>query len=196
MIFLSVLINCMYKKLFIVIGVFFSVLAYSQTQSIAVQAVSFVQVPVISVTELNRLLSPQTSGCVASTDPTAPIVEGAISSSQVCVGASTNEIVRTFKVVYEHFGRQYAVELPENPGPYIQLQVAPSALQNSSAPEGMYVEGALPAVVAHKILTTTVLTYPYVYYSGVTYRPMPIFVGASYRFGGGYLFGRGRGRRH
>jgi len=130
------------------------------------------------------------------TDPYAPVVEGAISPSQSCDFVNTAEIVRVFKAVYEYSGRQYSVELPENPRPYIQLQVVPSALQNSSAPEGMYVEGALPAVIAHNILTTTVLTYPYVYYLGVTYRSMPIFVGASYRFGGGYLFGRGRGRWH
>ena len=180
------------KKLFIGIGVCFSFLANSQTQSIPVQTVLIVQVPVLSVTELSKSFSTQTPRCTPYADLSAPVVEGAISASQSCNYANTTEIVKVFKVVYEHSGRQYAVELPENPGLYIQLQVTSSSLQNSSAPEGMTVVGALPAVVAQPVVTTTVLTYPYVYYSGVEYRPMPIFVGANFRYGGGYRLGRGR----
>ena len=181
------------KRLFILIGVCFSFAANSQTQPIPVLAVSVVKVPVISVAELNKSLTTQASGCVAKTDPSFPKVEGAISESHGCVGSDTKEVVKTFKVVYEYSGRQYAVELPENPGANIQLQLISNSFKNTSAPEGMTVIGALPEVSEQPIVTQSVLTYPYVYYSGVIYRPMPIFVGGTYyRYGGGYRFGRGR----
>jgi hypothetical protein len=181
------------KRLLIGIGFCFSFVAHSQTQSIPVQAVSLIQVPVLSVTELNRLLPNQTTSCLPYVDPSAPVVEGAISASQSCTYAnSTTETVKAFKVVYELSGRQYAVELPENPGSHIQLQVTSSTVQNSSAPEGMTVVGASTEVIAQPVVTTTAFTYPNVYYSGVIYRPMPIFIGASIRYGGGYRIGRVR----
>jgi hypothetical protein len=180
------------KKLFIWISVCFSFLANSQTQPAAVQPVSILQVPVISITEFNRPITTQTQRCLPTTDPSAPMVEGAISSSQGCVTSSTTEVVRAFKVVYEFSGRQYAVELPENPGPYIQLQITSRPSQNALIPEGIQLIGALPTVIDQSTLTTTALAYPYVYYSGAMYRPMPFFIGASYRTGGGYRMGRGR----
>lgn len=182
------------KKLFICISVCFSFIANAQTQPAEVQPVSILQVPVISISEFTKPITTQTQRCLATMDPSAPMVDAAISSSQGCVTSSTTEVARGFKAVYEFSGRQYSVELPENPGPYIQLQITSLPPQNSLTTEVIPVIVASPMVIDQSIVTSTALAYPYVYYSGVMYRPMPIFIGGSYRMGGGYR--TGRGRRH
>jgi hypothetical protein len=149
------------------ICVLFGTLAQAQMLPMPVQEISLVQVPVLTVKEFNRTLPNPELKCLPSADPSAPEVEGAISASQACAYTNTSESVRVFKVVYEHLGRQYAVELPENPGPYLQLQATAMPEQNF-------------------------LTYPSVYYSGFMYRPMPVFMGFSYRGGVGHRLGRGR----
>jgi hypothetical protein len=151
------------------------------------------QVPVISVAEFTRPMATQAQNCAVKTDPSTPGVEGAISNSQGCVNSGSPEIIKAFKVVYELSGRQYAVELPENPGPFIQLQITSRPPQNSLPSDGVSVAGALPtAVVDQPTVTASAMAYPYVYFSGAIYRPVPIFIGARYRFGGGHRLGRGR----
>lgn len=151
------------------------------------------QVPVISITELTKPKTTQTQKCFAKADDTKPVVGGAISDSQGCVNSSSTEIVKVFKVVYELSGSQYAVELPENPGPYIQLQITAASSQNSSTSDGVTVGGEAPAAVVYQhAAIAPALAYPYVFYSGIFYRPVPIFIGARYRYGGGYRVARGR----
>lgn len=157
------------------------------------ELVGILQVPVISITELTRPMTTLAQKCVPTTDLSAPVVGGIISNIQGCVNSSTTETVKVFKVVYELSGRQYAVELPENPGPHIKLQMTSRSSQNSSHSEGVTVADALPtAVVDQNLATATAFAYPHVYYSGAFYRPIPIFIGARYRIGGGYRMGRGR----
>ena len=157
------------------------------------ELVGILQVPVISIEELTRLMTTQAQKCVPTTDLSSSVVGGIISNTQGCINSSATEIVKAFKVVYELSGRQYAVELPENPGPYIQLQMTSRSSQNSSNSDGLTVADALPtAVVDQHLATATAFAYPYVYYSGAFYRPIPIFIGARYRIGGGYRMGRGR----
>jgi hypothetical protein len=154
---------------------------------------SILQVPVISITELTKPTTTQTQKCIAKADDTKPVVGGAISDSQGCVNFSSTEIVKVFKVVYELSGSQYAVELPENPGPYIQLQITATPSQNSSTSDGVTVVGEAPAAVVYQhAAIAPALAYPYVFYSGAFYRPVPIFIGARYRYGGGYRMVRGR----
>lgn len=154
---------------------------------------SILQVPVISITELTKPKTTQTQKCVAKADDIKPVVGGAISDSQGCVNSSSTEIVKVFKVVYELSGSQYAVELPENPGPYIQLQITATPSQNSSTSNGVIVVGETPAAVVYQhAAIAPALAYPYVFYSGAFYRPVPIFIGARYRYGGGYRISRGR----
>ena len=154
---------------------------------------SILQVPVISTTELTKPKTTQTQQCVAKADDIKPVVGGAISDSQGCVNSSSTEIVKVFKVVYELSGSQYAVELPENPGPYIQLQITATPSQNSSTSNGVIVVGETPAAVVYQhAAIAPALAYPYVFYSGAFYRPVPIFIGARYRYGGGYRILRGR----
>jgi hypothetical protein len=154
---------------------------------------SILQVPVISITELTKPTTTQTQKCIAKADDTKPVVGGAISDSQGCVNSSSTEIVKVFKVVYELSGSQYAVELPENPGTYIQLQITATPSQNSSTSEGVTVVGETPGAVVYQYAAIApALAYPYVFYSGAFYRPVPIFLGARYRYGGGYRISRGR----
>jgi len=154
---------------------------------------SILQVPVISITELTKPKTTQTQKCVAKADDTKLVVEGAISHSQGCVNSSSTEIVNVFKVVYELSGNQYSVELPENPGPYIQLQITATPSQNSSTSDVVTVVGEAPAAVVYQhAAIAPALAYPYVVYSGAFYRPVPIFIGARYRYGGGYRMVRGR----
>jgi len=155
--------------------------------------VGILQVPVISATELTRPMATQAQQCGAKTDLSATGVEGTISNSQGCINSSTTEIIKAFKVVYELSGRQYAVELPENPGPYIQLQMTSRPSPNSPLSNGLTVAGETPtAVVDQPVLTAPAIVLPYVYHSGAFYRPVPIFIGARIRFGGSYRMGRGR----
>jgi hypothetical protein len=156
------------------------------------EPVSILQVPVISITELTKPKTTQTQKCVAKADDTKPVVISAIADSQGCVNSSATEIVKVFKVVYELSGHQYAVELPENPGPYIQLQITAASSQNSSTPGGATVVGEAPAAVVYQpAAIAPALAYPYVFYSGAFYRPVPIFIGARYRYVGGYRIVRG-----
>lgn len=155
---------------------------------------SILQVPVISITELTKPRTTQTQKCVTNSDDTKPVVGGSISNSHGCVNSSSTEIVKVFKVVYELSGSQYAVELPENPGPYIQLQITATPSQNYSTSNGVTVVGETPAaaVVYQNAAIAPALAYPYVFYSGAFYRPVPIFIGTRYRYGGGYRISRGR----
>ena len=154
---------------------------------------SILQVPVISITELTKPKTIKTQKCVAKADDTKPVVGGAISDPQDCVNSSATEIVKVFKVVYELSGSQYAVELPENPGPYIQLQITATPSQNSSTSDVVTVVGETPGTVVYQYAAIApALAYPYVFYSGAFYQPVPIFLGARYRYGGGYRISRGR----
>lgn len=155
--------------------------------------VGILRVPVISVAEFTRPMASHAQNCAAKTVPSSAEVEGAISKSQDCVNSGSTEIIKAFKVVYELSGRQYAVELPENPGPFIQLQITSRPPQNSLPSDGVTVVGALPTpVVDQPTVTASAIAYPYVYFSGAMYRPVPIFIGARYGFGGGHRVGRGR----
>lgn len=154
---------------------------------------NILQVPVISITELTKPKTIQTQKCVAKADDIKPAAGGANFDSQGCINSSSTEIVKIFKVVYELSGSQYAVELPENPGPYIQLQITATPSQTSSTSNGVIVAGETPAAVVYQhAVIAPALAYPYVFYSGAFYRPVPIFIGARYHYGGGYRISRGR----
>ena len=71
-----------------------------------------------------------------------------------------------YNVVYEYAGKQYNVQLPQDPGPTIQVQVTPLSAPRSEAP----VVG--PTVVSAP--TTTVYTQaPTVYVPAPVYRTYP-----------------------
>jgi len=70
-----------------------------------------------------------------------------------------------YNVVYEYAGKQYNVQLPQDPGPTISLQVTPMAAPRSEAPVQTYYSPA-PAVVE----PATVITE-----SRVVYVPAPVY---------------------
>ena len=93
-----------------------------------------------------------------------------------------------YNVVYEYAGKEYAVQMPNNPGPTIQLQISPVGTSTpTSGPAGManYQQSvyAQPAQV--------MVAPPS--YSGYYARPyyQPIGMELDFGYGDGY-----RGRRH
>ena len=93
----------------------------------------------------------------------------------------------SYNVVYEFAGKQYAVQMPQDPGPTVQLQVmpvgmaAPGALPDNTLAQapGTYVQPAQVVV--------TQQSYP-VYY------PQPYYPPVSFQLGLGYWGGyRGHG---
>lgn len=93
-----------------------------------------------------------------------------------------------YNVVYEFAGKQYSVQLPQDPGPTIQLQVTPVGMPQS-------------AVSADTVVTTTVLP-PVITESRVVYVPAPVYriysppVHNNIQLGWGWSQGPVHSRRH
>lgn len=118
-----------------------------------------------------------------------------------------------YNVVYEYGGKQYAVQMPNDPGPTVQLQVTAVGAQGTQPPTDStqlptpsqpmtYVQpSTLPAVTSS---TTYVMpSYPPSY--STYYAPAPVYpsyYGSGYyppvgiSLGFGYRSGYGRGGRH
>jgi len=91
-----------------------------------------------------------------------------------------------YNVVYEYAGKQYSVQMPNDPGPSIALQVAPVGSAPQYAPQvvqqaPVYVQPAPSVVVTRQY-------YPYYY-------PQPLFAPISIGLGFGYR-DRAWGHRH
>ena len=86
-----------------------------------------------------------------------------------------------YNVVYEYAGKTYNVQLPQDPGPTIALQVSPVGTT-----------AALPAAPAVITAPTTVITQPSVVYAPApVYRPWPVYTNVN--LGWGWY---GGGHRH
>ena len=63
----------------------------------------------------------------------------------------------SYNVVYEFNGKQYTVSMPQDPGPFVKLQVTPiSAAPTVPAPTATYVQ---PAVIAQEVIVVERPTY-------------------------------------
>ena len=63
----------------------------------------------------------------------------------------------SYNVVYEFNGKQYTVSMPQDPGPFVKLQVTPiSAATTVPAPTATYVQ---PAVIAQEVIVIERPTY-------------------------------------
>ena len=63
----------------------------------------------------------------------------------------------SYNVVYEFNGKQYTVSMPQDPGPFVKLQVTPiSAATTVPAPTATYVQ---PAVIAQEVIVVERPTY-------------------------------------
>ena len=91
-----------------------------------------------------------------------------------------------YTVVYEYAGKQHTVQLPQDPGPTIQLQVTPVGATQAAAPA--------PVLVTQP---QTVITQPSVVYVPTpvyrTYPPIYTNLNFGWGWGGGYY---GGGHRH
>ena len=76
-----------------------------------------------------------------------------------------------YNVVYEYAGRQYSVQLPNDPGPTIQLQVSPVGSMNQSPAYTAPVATLPPAYSAPAVVETQVIYQPY-YPRTVMYPPI------------------------
>lgn len=90
-----------------------------------------------------------------------------------------------YNVVYEFAGRQYSVQMPNDPGPTIQLSVAPVGAGPqqeappvyAAAPQPIYAQPPAPVVVVSQP------AYP-IYYTRPYYPPVSLHFG--YGWGGGW----------
>ena len=94
-----------------------------------------------------------------------------------------------YNVVYEYAGKQYSVQLPQDPGPTIQLQVTPVGMPQSAAP-------------ADTVVTTSTVLPPVITESRVVYVPAPVYrfapppVYSHIQLGWGWSQGPVHSRRH
>ena len=100
-----------------------------------------------------------------------------------------------YNVVYEYAGRQYNAQLPQDPGPTVQVQVSPISSNQQQAPSESYnnAPSAAPGTamgvivgqpVAQPLMVAAPVVYP-AYYPGYYY-PRPYYyppVGLSLNFG-------------
>ncbi|MGV0958439.1 MAG: glycine zipper 2TM domain-containing protein [Limnohabitans sp.] len=97
-----------------------------------------------------------------------------------------------YNVVYEYAGKQYTVQLPQDPGPTIQLQVTPVGTSTTRADAS----STAPVMVA---APQTVISQPAVVYvpSPVYSAYPPIYTNLSFGWGwGGGYYGGGYRRGH
>ena len=88
--------------------------------------------------------------------------------------------VTAYNVVYEYAGRQYSIQLPNDPGPYLPVRISPSV-------------AAAPAVVAPPVMAPPPMvvtapyptSYPPVYYAPPIYYGVP-GVSLRWNYGGGW----------
>ena len=122
-------------------------------------------------------------------------VEGQGSQVQNVQRCTTQTVLEnrlaTYNVVYEYAGKQYAVQMPYDPGPTVKLQVTPvdAAPAPGPAPAPLtYVQPPLAQTVYTQptvVTTDTVVYSPYPGYYARPYYP-PIGLNLNFGYGGGY----------
>ena len=109
---------------------------------------------------------------------------GSVTTSQQTVNrCSTQNIYENrttgYQVVYEYAGKQYSVQLPQDPGPTIQLQVTPAAAVQQSVPQVQVQPPAAPVqVISQAPVQTYIVQEPQVV-SQVIYTS-PVVVAPTY----------------
>jgi len=110
-----------------------------------------------------------------------------ISSTPTWVPSNTvnsqGEVVMytAFNVVYEFAGKTYSVQLPNDPGPYVTLQITPTYSASTTAPPLPPAPQVIYVQPPPQVLTNPVYVLPYSppnYYS----HPLPF----TFNFGLGY----------
>ena len=138
------------------------------------------------------------------------LVGGAIVGDNIEGGAQVQNVQRcrnqvvyenrpvAYNVVYEYAGKQYTVQLPNDPGPTLQLQVSPvNAVAQMAPPQGTVVYEqpvyGQPVYSQPVYAQPATVVYPG-YYQPSYVVPLAIGIGLGY-WGGGYgqVYGRGHG---
>jgi len=106
-----------------------------------------------------------------------------------------------YDVVYEYADKRYNIQMPNDPGQYVRLQVTPVGTVPPPAPVQTYQQYQQPNVVYSQPSTVYVQPAPTVvyaqpYYQQPYYPPIGISLGLGYRggYGGGYRGGYGHWR--
>ena len=93
----------------------------------------------------------------------------------------------SYNVVYEFNGKQYTVSMPQDPGPFVKLQVTPiSAATTVPAPTATYVQ---PAVIAQEVIVVERPSYVVAqrnHYARPYYPPVGLNLQWGYPFEGGH----------
>jgi uncharacterized protein YcfJ len=98
-----------------------------------------------------------------------------------------------YNVVYEFGGRQYSVQMPNDPGPTLQLQVTPVGTSSQVAQQSGTVTYSRPIYQQQ----TYVVSEPQVYFAYPGYYSQPNYVPMAALMGAGIWFGsQGHGYRH
>jgi uncharacterized protein YcfJ len=89
-----------------------------------------------------------------------------------------------YSVVYEYAGKQYSVQMPQDPGPYVRLQVTPVGSAMPPPPVQAPVSSVVqPAVV----VPATTVVYPQAYYAPAPYySPVGVSLNLGYYRGYGH----------
>ena len=114
-----------------------------------------------------------------------------------------------YNVTYEYAGKQYSVQMPQDPGPYVRLQITPVGGATSSAPQDIYQQQPVvqapiqqgPTLIESGVVTvpSTVVYpagYPAAVYPAPYYRPYYAPIGLSLNLGYSRGYHRGGGHRH
>lgn len=123
----------------------------------------------------------------------SPILQQVTVPRQVCnneQGCTTQNFYEnravTYTVVYEIGGKQYTVQMPNDPGPTVQLQIAPVNSQMALPPTATYAQ-PLYEQPANVVTSAPPLYYDYGPYYGYStysaapnYLPLAVFMGLGW----------------
>jgi uncharacterized protein YcfJ len=95
-----------------------------------------------------------------------------------------------YNVTYEYAGRQYTVQMPNDPGPTVRLQVTPVAEGGSAPPlqaaEAQGVDPVVSASAGIPILMAPTVVYPAYYPRPYYYPPVGVSLNLGYSRGWGH----------
>jgi uncharacterized protein YcfJ len=123
-----------------------------------------------------------------------------VQNQQTCTTQTFYENRTTsYNVVYEFNGKQYTVNMPQDPGPTVRLQVTPVSAAPEYAPPAPVYSTPAPAVttpapvvtapvVTAPVVVPTTVVYPATYYARPYYYP-PVSLSLGYVWHGGHRHG-------
>jgi len=93
--------------------------------------------------------------------------------------------ITAYNVVYEYAGKQYSIQLPNDPGPYVPLRITPAVV---AAPAAVVSPPSVSStVISQPVVVTSAYTvaYPPVYYAPPVYYGQPN-ISFQWGYGGGW----------